>query len=151
MTKEELVEYCSGEFAGIKGVAAKISAHLSSRGIEKDSKKELGLEEGAAIGAFLFVAYSGMERVLEKVLTYDSLPIKDGEDKHTEILKKAFELGILPPDLYKALSRYLSFREFFSRSYLSDLNTERLFTLALNLEDTAGELEKEIFEYIESV
>jgi len=145
MNKEELAEFSSKEFAGIREVGRRLAA------LAGPDKKELNVEEAAAIGAFLFAGYSGIERVLEKVLIYDALSISRTEEKHSEILKKAFELGIVPSDLYTALTRYLSFRDFFSRSYLTDLNTEKLATLARNFEDTAGELEKEIFEYLESV
>jgi len=151
MTKEELLEFSSKEFAGIKEVGRRLSALACPDKKDAPEKKELGVNEAAAMGAFLFAGYSGIERVLEKVLVYDALSVSDTESKHTEILKKAFELGIMPSDLYTALSRYLAFRDYFSRSYVSDLNPEKLAALARAFEGTAGELEREILDYLESV
>lgn len=145
MTKEELTTYCSNEFGILRGLARNLLS------IVKPGKTTYDIEETAAISAFLFSAYTGIERVLEKVLVFDALQLKEGEGKHQDILKKAFELGVIPPDLYSVLSRYLAFRDFFSRSYVTELNSEKLTTLAENLESTIGELEKEISGYIESI
>lgn len=145
MTREELDSFCSKEFESLRGLARNLSS------IIKPDKTTYDIQETAAIGAFLFSAYTGIERVLEKVLVFDSLQVKEGEQKHSDILKKAFELGVIPPDLYSALSRYLAFRDFFSRSYIYELNSQKLATLAQNLEPIIGELEKEISGYIVSI
>ncbi|MDA8388155.1 MAG: hypothetical protein M0Z58_05770 [Nitrospiraceae bacterium] len=145
MNKDELLGYCKGEFEKLKGLAATLSSFCPA------DKTTGRLEETAAMGAFLFSVYTGMERVLEQLLLFDSLNIGGTQARHPEILKKAAELGIVPPDLHQTLAGYLAFREFFSQSYVTELNWQKLCGLARASEETVARLEKEVFEYIETV
>ncbi len=145
MNKDELLGYCRGEFEKLKGLAGTLSSLCPA------GKTSYRLEETAAIGAFLFSIYSGIERVLEQLLLFDALNIRETEEKHPEILKKASELGIVPPELHSALAGYLAFREFFSGSYVTELNSQKLCGLARGGEETVARLEKEVYEYIETI
>jgi hypothetical protein len=143
MTKQEVRDFCEREFEVIRSLADSILL------IEDKEKRELF--DTAAMGAFLLNAFTGMERVIEKVLVFDALVVRETGEKHTEILRKAFELGILPHELYGDLGHFLAFREYFGRAYVTELSGDKLSTLANRLPDTIDRLEKEILEYIETV
>ncbi|MDA8169657.1 MAG: hypothetical protein M0Z59_08190 [Nitrospiraceae bacterium] len=145
MTKEELSLSCKEDFDNLNGLTLKIQELASS------GKGSYALEETAAIGAFLFSAYSGIERVLERILLFEAFSLKGGEEKHAEILKKALELGILPQELYSGLSRYLAFREFFCRSYVTQFNHEKVAALAQGFNAVLSSFEKELREYIDTI
>ncbi len=145
MDKDELKVFCKTEFEKLKGLAGTLSSFCVE-------DKTYELKETAAMGAFLFSVYQGVERVLEQLLIFDSLNPAQAEDGRAEIvLKKALELGIVPPELNNSLAGYLAFREFFSRSYVTDLNAQKICGLARNCEQTVERLEKEVFEYIDTV
>jgi uncharacterized protein YutE (UPF0331/DUF86 family) len=145
MTKEELMVACKKEFESLEGLARKLSELATSR------EKKDDMVETAALGAFLFSASTAVERVLEMVLVFDSLAVKESEKKHVEIIKKAFELGILPVELFNTVSGYMAFRDFFSRSYVSDLNRDKLTPLAEAAPGMVAGLKKEVCDYIETI
>lgn len=145
MDKDELLGYSKSEFEKLKGLAETLSS------LCPDGKTSYRLEETAATGAFLFSIYSGIERVLEQLLLFDALHLKDTEERHPEILKKASELGIVPPELHSVLAGYLAFREFFSNSYITELNSQKLCGLARACGETVARLEKEVFDYINTI
>ncbi|MDA8090313.1 MAG: hypothetical protein M0Z61_08860 [Nitrospiraceae bacterium] len=146
MDKDELRGFCKTEFDKLKTLANMLSSFCS------DDKTTYDLKETAAMGAFLFSVYQGVERVLEQLLIFDALgPVQAGNGRSEIILKKALELGIVPPELNPSLTGYLAFREFFSRSYVTDLNSQKICGLARNCEETVLRLEKEVFEYIDTV
>ncbi len=146
MDKDELKGFCKTEFEKIKGLASMLSSFCA------DDETAYDLKDTAAMGAFLFSVYQGVERVLEQLLIFDALDTRQVEDGRSEkILKKAIELGIVPPELNASLAGYLAFREFFSRSYVSDLNSQKICGLARNCGQTVERLEKEVFEYIDTV
>ncbi len=146
MDKDELKGFCKTEFEKLKGLASTLSSFCD------EDKTAYELKETAAMGAFLFSVYQGVERVLEQLLIFDALNPGKAEDGHSEIiLQKAVELGIVPPELNNSLAGYLAFREFFSRSYVTDLNAQKICGLARNCGQTVERLEKEVFEYIDTV
>lgn len=146
MTKNELIGFCRNEFEALMGVAERLG------GLAPEGKRQFETNETAAMAAFLFSAYSGMERILEQVLLFDAISVKEGEEnRHAELLRKAFELGILPQELYASISRYLAFREFFGRSYPTGLDPLKLGELAQGCGELVKALEKEVFEYIETI
>ncbi len=146
MDKDELKGFCKTEFEKLKGVAGTLSSFC------EDGKTTYDLKETAAMGAFLFSVYQGVERVLEQLLIFDALDTRQSEDGRAEIiLKKALELGIVPPELNASLTGYLAFKKFFSRSYVTELNSQKICGLARNCGETISRLEKEVFEYIDTV
>ena len=145
MDKDELLGYCRGEFEKLQGLAEALSP------LCPPEMTDCGLTETAAIGAFLFSLYSGIERVLEQLLLFDSLRVGETQGRHPEILKKASELGIVPPDLHSVLAGYLAFREVFGQSYITELNCQKLCGLAREAKETVDRLEKEVLEYIETI
>ena len=146
MDKDELKGFCKTEFEKLKDLAGTLSSFC------EEGKTGYELKETAAMGAFLFSVYQGVERVLEQLLIFDALNPPHAEDGRSEIiLQKSVELGIVPPELNSSLAGYLAFREFFSRSYVSDLNAQKICGLASNCEQTVERLEKEVFEYIDTV
>ncbi len=143
MTKEELAGYCRADFEIIEKFVGEIRA--------LGSKENPALRDTAALAALIVSSYTGMERVVEKLLLFEALTLKEGADKHSELLKKGFELGILPHELYNSLTRLLAFKEYFNRAYVTELNMEKLYNLASKMPETAEGLKKEVFEYIETV
>lgn len=145
MDRDELLGYCRGEFEKLKDLAAALSS------LCPPERTDCGLTETAAMAAFLFSLYSGVERVLEQLLLFDSLRVGETQTRHPEILKKASELGIVPPDLHSELAGYLAFREVFGQSYVTELNWQKLYGLAREAKQTVDRLEKEVLEYIETI
>jgi hypothetical protein len=145
MTKDELKEYTDAEFRNIRDVLREITA------IIKPEKDDYSIRETAVIATFIMNAYTGMEKVIERTLEFDSLSVKDSPRRHNAILEKALELGIIPPELYNVLMNYLSFRQFFCENYSFELRWEVLKKLAGRLDETVSSLEKEIGEYIQTI
>ena len=147
MTREDLLASCKNELETVKTIASKLAELVAAY----KGKESYALEETAAIGALLFSIYTGIERVMESVLSFDDLQIKSHEERHAEVLKKTFELGVLPQDLFNSLSKYLAFRRFFESSYVTELSAQKLAELAETLPPTLAGFEKEVCEYIETV
>jgi len=115
MTLDELKQYCSGEFQNIDRIVNELYSFY------KSDKTEYALAEEAAMATFIMNAYCGVENVLKQMLLYDKLEIADSPGWHEKVLRKAGEIGILPPELFQMLSRYLSFRNYFIYSYVFTL------------------------------
>ncbi len=108
MTKEELRVYCDNEFKNVDKVMNELLPIVSA------SKTEYSLAELAAISTFILNIYTGIEKILKQMLLYDSLDVTDSPHWHEKVLKKSAEIGILPPELFQVLARYLSFRTVFT-------------------------------------
>ncbi|MDA8091969.1 MAG: hypothetical protein M0Z52_12070 [Actinomycetota bacterium] len=146
-TREELLAACKTEMEAVKAIASRLAELVA---VYK-TKESYAMEETAALGALLFSVYNGLERVMENVLSFDALQIKSHEERHAEVLRKTFELGVLPQDLFNSLSKYLAFRRFFESSYVTELSAHKLAELAETLPPTLAGFEKEVCEYIETV
>lgn len=145
MTKEELKEYCNAEFKNIDRVMNELFFIFSP------DKSEYSLVERAAIASFIVNIYSGVENILKQMLIFDKLDIKDSHEWHEKVLKKASEIGILPPDLYQILSKYLSFRNYFVYTYIFNINWEDMKVLADAIRDVLAKLRAEVDEYIQTI
>ena len=106
------------------------------------------MAEQAAIAALVMNAYSGIENILKQMLIFDKLDVHDSPEWHEKILQKAGEIGILPPELFQMLSRYLSFRNFFIYSYIFNINWEDLKALVDAIRDLLLKLKSEVDEYL---
>jgi len=145
MTKEELKEYCGAEFKNIHRVVDELFSMVSP------DKSEYTLLELAAISTFLLNIYTGIENILKQILIFDGLNVGDSPEWHEKILKKATEIGILPPDLFQILSGYLSFRNFFVYSYTFNIKWEKLKVLVEVMKDVLQRLRAEVQEYMETI
>ena len=98
MTIDELKKTCDDEFNNIDIVLQQLHS------VYDQDKAEHTIVEQASIATFIINIYSGIENVLKQMLIYDRLDVKDAPGWHETVLKKAGEIGILPPDLYQVLS-----------------------------------------------
>lgn len=142
MTIDELKQFCSTEFGNIDRVTDEIFS------VYKPDKTDYTMAEQAAVAALVMNVYSGIERILKEMLIFDKLDIQDSPEWHEKVLIKAGEIGILPPELFKILSRYLSFRNFFIYSYVFNINWEDLRALVDPLRGVIDNLKSEINEYL---
>lgn len=145
MTIEELKKYCSGEFDNINRVADEIFT------VYKPEKTDYTLAEEAAMSALLVNIYSGVENILKQMLIYDKLEVGDSPGWHEKVLKKAAEIGILPPDLFQVLSKYLAFRNFFIYSYVFNIKWEDMKALVDAIRDVVTKTRAEIEEYLQTI
>lgn len=145
MTAEELKNYCEGEFGSIGRIFDEL---FSLYNIEKD---EYTLLEKAAVSAFVVNIYTGFENILKQMLLYDKLDVSDSPSWHEKILKKASEIGILPPDLVQIFSKYLAFRNYFVYTYIFNINWDETRSLVDGLGDVLKHFRAEVDEYIQLV
>ncbi len=95
MTIEELKRYCDEEFGNIDRVKEELFSLYSPE------KSEYSTAERAAMASFVVNIYGGIEKILKQMLVFDKLDIKDSPEWHEKVLKKAGEIGILPPELFQ--------------------------------------------------
>ncbi len=144
MTLDELKQYCSSEFTNINRVQDDLFTVYSSE------KTEYSIAEQAAIATFTMNIYTGIENILKQMLIYDKLDIENAPKWHEKVLTKAGEIGILPPDLFQVLSKYLSFRNFFIYSYVFNVNMEDMKILVDEIKDMTQKTRTEIEEYLQT-
>jgi len=145
MTIEELRNYLDQEFGNIDKVVNELFS------LYKPEKSEYTLAEKAAVAAFIVNIYSGIEKILKEMLLFDKLDVHDSPEWHEKVLKKSSEIGILPPDLFKILSSYLAFRNYYIYTYIFNIKWENITALADTVNDVVGKLKTEINEYIQTI
>jgi len=145
MTIEELKNYLDQEFKNIDRIVNELFS------LYKPEKSEYTLAEQAAVAAFIVNIYSGIEKILKQMLLYDKLDVHDSPEWHEKVLKKSSEIGILPPDLFKILSSYLAFRNYYIYTYVFNIKWENVTALADTVNDVVGKLRSEINDYIQSI
>jgi len=145
MTIEELKNYLDQEFGNIDKVANELFS------LYKPEKSEYTLAEKAAVAAFIVNIYSGIEKILKEMLLFDKLDVHDSPEWHEKVLRKSSEIGILPPDLFKILSSYLAFRNYYIYTYIFNIKWENITALADTVNDVVGKLKTEINEYIQTI
>ena len=85
------------------------------------------------------------------MLLYDKLEIADSPGWHEKVLRKAGEIGILPPELFQMLSRYLSFRNYFIYSYVFTIKWDDMKPLVDAMKDVAAQIRSEVDEYLQTI
>lgn len=145
MTIEELNDYRDQEFGNIERIVNELFS------LYKPEKSEYTLAEQAAVAAFIVNIYSGIEKILKQILLFDKLDVHDSPEWHEKVLRKSSEIGILPPDLFKILSSYLAFRNYFLYTYIFNIEWENITALADTVNDVVGKLKTEINEYIQTI
>jgi hypothetical protein len=145
MTIEELKNYQDQEFGNIDRVVNELFS------LYKPEKSEYTLAEKAAVAAFIVNLYSGIEKILKEMLLFDKLDVHDSPEWHEKVLRKSSEIGILPPDLFKILSSYLAFRNYYIYTYIFNIKWENITALADTVNDVVGKLKNEITEYIQTI
>ena len=94
--------------------------------------------------------YSGIEIILKQMLVFDKLNIEDSPGWHEKVLRKAGEIGILPPDYIQMLSKYLAFRNYFMYTYIFNINWEDMKALVDALKDLVTKVHTEVDEYMQT-
>ncbi len=145
MTIDELKKICDQEFKNIDRIETEIFS------IYKSEKSEYTLAEEAALGAFVINVYSGIENILKQTLLFDKLDVSDAPGWHEKVLKKAGELGILPPDIFQLLSKYLSFRNYFIYNYVFNIKWEDMQALVEAIREVTKRVRQEVEEYLQTI
>ena len=145
MTIDELKQYCSGEFSNIDRILNEFFI------VYDPEKKEYTLAEQAAISTYIMNTYSAIESILKQMLLYDKLDVGDAPGWHEKVLRKAGEIGILPPDLLHTISKYLSFRNYFIYTYMFNIKWEDMRPLAEGVKDMIAQIKSETDEYLQTI
>lgn len=145
MTIDELKKYCEDEFRNIDLILQNLHSVY-----DKD-KPEHTTAEQASIATFIINVYSGVEKILKQILLFDKLDIKDSPGWHDIVIKKAGEIGILPPDLYQDLSRYLAFRNYFIYNYIFNIKWDDMKALTDAVSELVIKTRSEVDEYIQTI
>lgn len=145
MTKEELKKFCDNEFNNIDQILEALFK------VYEPDKAEYPLAEKAAIAALVINVYSGIETVLKQMLLFDKLNIEDSPGWHEKVLRKAGEIGILPPDLAQVLSKYLAFRNYFIYTYIFNINWDDMKGLVDLIKDMTEKIHSEVNEYLQTI
>lgn len=145
MTIEELKNYLDQEFGNIDRIVNELFS------LYRPDKSEYTLVEQAAVAAFIINTYSGIEKILKQMLLYDKLDVQNSPEWHEKVLRKSSEIGILPPDLFKILSSYLAFRNYYIYTYIFNIKWESITALADTVNDVVEKLRSEINEYIQTI
>jgi uncharacterized protein YutE (UPF0331/DUF86 family) len=145
MTIDELKQYCSDEFNNIDRVMNELFS------VYDPAKPDFSIADQAAIGALMLNVYSGIEIILKQMLVFDKLNIEDAPGWHEKVLRKAGEIGILPPDYIQMLSKYLAFRNYFMYTYIFNINWEDMKALVDALKDLVAKIHAEVDEYMQTI
>ncbi len=145
MTTDELKKVCDNEFNNIDIILKELASVYDA------AKQDYSLAERASIATFLVNIYSGSENILKQMLIYDKLDVKDVPGWHEVVLKKSSEIGILPPDLYQKLGKYLAFRNYFIYNYIFNIKDGELLALAGATSDLITNFRNEVDEYIQTI
>ena len=145
MTIDELKRYCDEEFRNIDRVKKELFSLFSNE------KSEYSISERAALSSFVINIYGGIEKILKQMLIFDKLDVKESPEWHEKVLQKSGEIGILPPELFQILTRYLSFRNFYIYSYVFDIKWEDLKAMVDAIGDLVSRFRSEVDEYIQTI
>ncbi len=145
MTIDELKQYCSGEFQNINRIMTELNSVYSP------GKAEYSLAEQASVAAFIVNIYTGCESILKQMLIYDKLNVQDSPEWHEKVLRKAGEIGILPPELHQTFFKYLSFRNYFVYTYIFNINWDDLKSLADEVKGVLDQFRVEVDEYLQTI
>jgi uncharacterized protein YutE (UPF0331/DUF86 family) len=145
MTIEELKRYCDEEFGNIDRVKEELFSLYSTE------KSEYSTPEKAALASFVINIYGGIEKILKQILVFDKLDVKESPEWHEKVLKKSGEIGILPPELFQVLARYLAFRNFFIYSYVFNMKWEDLKAMVDPIDDLLSRFRSEVDEYLQVI
>ncbi len=138
MPNQQLKEYCTAEFENIDAVLAELFS------VVRPDRSEYTTAELAAIAVFIHNCYNGMENILKRVLLAKQIKMNNTHSWHKDLLKSAFDNGILPEDLYVTLSSYLSFRHFFVHAYSFNLQWDELKPLVDSISDVITSFKRTI-------
>ncbi len=145
MTIDELKQYCENEFRNIDRILDELFI------VFRHEDGEYTLAEQAAISTYIMNTYSAVESILKQMLLYDKLDVGDAPGWHEKVLRKAGEIGILPPDLLHTIAKYLSFRNYFIYSYMFNIKWEDMKPLVEGVKDLITQIRSETDEYLQSI
>ncbi len=145
MTIDELKQFCDSEFSSIE----KVTKELFS--VYTPDKQDYSMAEQASVAALVINVYSGIENVLKQMLVYDKLDVSDAPGWHEKVLRKSNEIGILPPELYQVLIKYLTFRNYFIYAYIFNIKWDDVKFLVDAIEDVISKFRSEVDEYIRTI
>lgn len=145
MTIDELKHFCDEELNNINRILGELET------VYTPAKTDYTLAEQAGIAALVINIYGGIEKTLKQILIYDKLDVEDSPEWHEKVLRKAAEIGIVPPDLSKVLSNYLAFRNFFIYSYIFNIKWDDMKALVDAIKGVADTFNTEVHEYIQTI
>ncbi|MBI5663884.1 MAG: hypothetical protein HZC49_02160 [Nitrospirae bacterium] len=145
MTIDELKQYTENEFRNIDRILDELFT------VFRHEDGEYTLAEQAAISTYIMNAYSAVESILKQMLLYDKLDVGDAPGWHEKVLRKAGEIGILPPELLHTISKYLSFRNYFIYTYMFNIKWEDMKPLAEGIKDLIAQIRSETDEYLQTI
>lgn len=145
MTIDELKQYCDGEFQNVERIMTELYSVYSP------DKTDYSLAEQASVAAFIVNIYTGFENILKQMLIYDKLDVQDSPEWHEKVLRKAGEIGILPPELHQIFIKYLSFRNYFVYTYIFNIKWDDLKILADEVKGVRDQLRVEVEEYLQTI
>ncbi|UCE72628.1 MAG: hypothetical protein JSU99_04770 [Nitrospiraceae bacterium] len=145
MTLDELKQYCNGELQNIDRIMNELYS------LYEPDKVAYSLAEQAALATFIVNTFSGIENILKQMLLYDKLEIDSAPGWHEKVLRKAGEIGIVPPELLQKLSGYLSFRNYFIYSYIFNIKWDDMKPLVDEIKDAVAQIRSEIEEYLQTI
>ena len=145
MTLDELKQHCNGELQNIDRTMNELYS------LYEPGKGEYSISEQAALATFMMNTFSGIENILKQMLLYDKLEINNAPGWHEKVLRKAGEIGIVPPELLQKLSGYLSFRNYFIYSYIFNIKWDDMKPLVDEIKDVVTQIRSEIEEYLETI
>ncbi len=145
MNMDELRQFCDNEFRNIDQIIDELMR------VYQPGRDDYSLQERAAMAAFIVNIYGGLEKILKQMLIFDRLDVKDSPEWHEKILRKAGEIGILTPELFQILSRYLAFRNYFLYSYIFNIRWEDMKVMVDAMKEVIEKIRKEVYEYIDTI
>lgn len=145
MTIDELKQFCDNEFSSIDRIMNELFS------VYKPEKQDYSMAEQASVAALVVNVYSGTENILKQMLVYDKLDVSDAPGWHEKVLRKSNEIGILPPDLYQVLTKYLTFRNYFIYAYIFNIKWDDIKALVDVIKDVVSKFRSEVDEYISTI
>lgn len=145
MTIDELKQYCDGEFQNVERIMTGLYSVYSP------DKIDYSLAEQASVAAFIVNIYTGFESILKQMLIYDKLDVQDSPEWHEKVLRKAGEIGILPPELHQIFIKYLTFRNYFVYTYIFNIKWDDLKILADEVKGIRDQFRVEVEEYLQTI
>ncbi len=93
------------------------------------SRRNKTYVELSAIGASLHQCYSGMEKIIKRILKARNISTPSSSSSHKDLLNISVQQGIISDELLNRLDKFRGFRHFFVHGYGISLNKEELMPL----------------------
>jgi len=112
------------------------------------AREEMTFVELAAVAAFMFNVYNGIENMLKRIFKHYGFALPESDAWHCDLLFAAHEHNIISHDLLQVLDEYRAFRHFFVHSYGVTLDARKMLPLAEKVEDVWRRFMEEVSLYL---